>query len=55
MCGVSAVSERCERTVQGYSRFRCHACGKQFNERSASLLIRTMELQQRVRPIMVTK
>ncbi len=37
-CGSTAVSERTER---GYRRFRCRACGKQFNERSASLLNRT--------------
>src|SRR6202162_3641316 len=40
-CGSTAVSERSERTTQGYRRFRCRACGKQFNERSASLLNRT--------------
>src|SRR3984885_11790203 len=40
-CGSSAVSERSERTVQGYRRFRCRTCGKQFNERSTSLLNRT--------------
>src|SRR6201993_3735046 len=40
-CGSSGVSERPERTAQGYRRFRCHACGKQFNERSASGLNRT--------------
>ena len=40
-CGSSAVSERSERTVQGYRRFRCRTCGKQFNERSAGLLNRT--------------
>jgi putative transposase len=28
-------------TVQGYRRFGCHTCGKQFNERSAGLLNRT--------------
>jgi putative transposase len=38
-CGSSAVSERSERTVQGYRRFRCRTCGKQFNERSTGLLI----------------
>jgi putative transposase len=37
----TAVSEGCERTTQGYRRFRCRACGKQFNERSESLLNRT--------------
>ena len=31
-------SERPERTVQGYRRFRCRACGKQFNERSGGVL-----------------
>ena len=36
-----AVSERNERTTQGYRRFRCPACGKQFNERSESALNRT--------------
>src|SRR6185437_5322309 len=40
-CGSSAVSERPERTVQGYRRFRCRSCGKQFNERSLGLLNRT--------------
>src|ERR671933_448350 len=39
-CGSAAVTERPERTVQGYRRFRCRACGKQFNERSATLLNR---------------
>src|ERR1700709_457758 len=40
-CGSAAVSERSERTVQGYRRFRCRACGKQFNERSGGVLNRT--------------
>ena len=40
-CGAAAVSERSERTAQGYRRFRCRACGKQFNERSAGSLNRT--------------
>src|SRR3954466_5509224 len=40
-CGSEAVTERSERTVQGYPRFRCRACGKQFNERSDTLLNRT--------------
>src|SRR5208283_1232535 len=39
-CGSTAVSERNERTAHGYRRFRCRGCGKQFNERSASLLNR---------------
>src|ERR671914_560783 len=40
-CGSEAVKERAERTAQGYRRFRCRACGKQFNERSGTLLNRT--------------
>src|ERR1051325_8341148 len=39
-CGSEAVTERSERTAQGYRRFRCRACGKQFNERSDTLLNR---------------
>src|SRR4028118_273488 len=37
-CGSEAVSERPERTAQGYRRFRCRTCGKQFNERSGTVL-----------------
>jgi putative transposase len=40
-CGSEAVTERPERTAQGYRRFRCRTCGKQFNERSDTLLNRT--------------
>src|SRR3954469_3288501 len=40
-CGSEAVTERPERTARGYRRFRCRACGKQFNERSGGLLNRT--------------
>jgi hypothetical protein len=40
-CGSAAVTERPERTARGYRRFRCRACGKQFNERSGGLLNRT--------------
>src|ERR687886_2956846 len=40
-CGSAAVTERPERTARGYRRFRCRACGKQFNERSGTLLNRT--------------
>src|SRR5271163_4370686 len=40
-CGSAAVSERSERTAQGYRRFRRRTCGKQFNERSTGLLNRT--------------
>jgi transposase-like protein len=39
-CGSAAVAERPERTAQGYRRFRCRACGKQFNERSGGVLNR---------------
>ena len=43
MCGVrlAAVTERPERTAQGYRRFRCRDCGKQYNERSGGLLNHT--------------
>ena len=40
-CGSAAVTERPERTAQGYRRFRGRECGKQFNERSAGVLNRT--------------
>ena len=40
-CGSAAVAERPERTAQGYRRFRCRDCAKQFNERSAGVLNRT--------------
>jgi transposase-like protein len=40
-CGSAAVTERPERTAQGYCRFRCRECGKQFNGRSAGVLNRT--------------
>jgi hypothetical protein len=39
-CDAAEVSERPERTDQGYRRFRCRACGKQFNERSDRILNR---------------
>ena len=39
-CGSGAVTERPECTAQGYRRFRCRQCGKQFNERSGGLLNR---------------
>src|SRR3954452_25381291 len=38
---TQAVTERSERTAQGYRRFCCRACGKHFNERSGTLLNRT--------------
>jgi putative transposase len=40
-CGSRAVTERPERTAQGYRRFRCRSCDKQFNERSGGVLNRT--------------
>ena len=40
-CGSEAVTERPERAAQGYRRFRCRICGKQFNERTGGLLNRT--------------
>ena len=40
-CGSTAVTERPERTAQGYRRFRCRQCRRQFNERSTSQLNRT--------------
>jgi putative transposase len=39
-CQSTAVTERPERTAQGYRRFRCSDCAKQFNERSSSRLNR---------------
>ena len=39
-CGSAAVTERPERTTQGYRRFRCRSCGKQFNERTGTVLNR---------------
>src|SRR5919205_818140 len=40
-CGSAATSERRGRTAQGYRRFRCRDCGREFNERSGGLLNRT--------------
>ena len=39
-CGSAAFSGRPERTTQGYRRFRCSNCGRQFNERSGGVLNR---------------
>jgi transposase-like protein len=39
-CGSAAVTERPDLTAQGYRRFRCRDCGKQFNERSYGVLNR---------------
>lgn len=40
-CGSAVVTERRDRTAQGYRRFRCRDSGRQFNERSGGLLNRT--------------
>ena len=39
-CGSAEVTERRDRTAQGYRRFRCRACGRGFNERSSGVLNR---------------
>jgi putative transposase len=39
-CGSAAVTERRDLTAQGYRRFRCRDCCKQFNERSDGVLNR---------------
>src|ERR1700676_1255551 len=39
-CDAEEVSERPARTARGYRRFRCRACGRQFNERSGGILNR---------------
>jgi putative transposase len=42
-CGAwraAEISERPARMARGYRRFRCHACGKQFDERSGGILNR---------------
>jgi transposase-like protein len=39
-CGSAAVTERPDPTAQGYRRFRCRDCGKQFDERSDGVLNR---------------
>jgi len=39
-CGSAAVTGRSDLTAHGYRRFRCRACGKQFNERSGTVLNR---------------
>ena len=36
-CGSAAVTERSERTTQGYRRFRYRRCGKQLNERTGTV------------------
>src|SRR3978361_1202876 len=50
-CASEAVMERPERTAQGYRRFRCRICGKQFNERSGTLLNRTQYPSDVIAPV----
>jgi transposase-like protein len=52
-CGSQAVTERSERTAQGYRRFRCRACGKPFNERSGTLLNRTQYPSDVIAPVVL--
>ena len=40
-CGSDATTERPERTARGYARFRCRACGRQFDERGGGSSNRT--------------
>ena len=37
---IGGYQQRPERTTQGYRRYRCGTCGKQFNERSIGVLNR---------------
>ena len=39
-CGSEAVTERAERTAQGYRRSRRRPCGEQFDERTGTVLNR---------------
>src|SRR5919202_2520625 len=39
-CGSETITERSERTAQGYRRFRCRDCSKQYNECSGTALNR---------------
>ena len=39
-CHSTATTERPDRTAHGYRRFRCRACGRQFNQRTATTLNR---------------
>lgn len=39
-CSSTATAERPDRTAHGYRRFRCRECGRQFNERTGSVLNR---------------
>jgi len=39
-CHSTRTTERSDRTVHGYRRFRCRECGRGFNERTGSVLNR---------------
>src|SRR6201993_2916503 len=52
-CRSTAVRHRSERTAQGYRRFRCGNCGKQFNERSAGLLNRAQYPSDVIAPVVL--
>ena len=39
-CHSSSTTEREERTVHGFRRFRCRECGRRFNERTGTVLNR---------------
>jgi len=53
-CRSTAVKERPECTAQGYRRFRCLDCTKQFNERSAGLLNRTQYPSDVIAPVIAS-
>jgi transposase-like protein len=52
-CGSAEVTERRDRTAQGYRRFRCHACGRGFNERSSGVLHRAQYPSEVVAPVVL--
>ena len=39
-CQSSSTTERQERTIHGFRRFRCRECGRRFNERTGTALNR---------------
>ena len=52
-CGSEAVTERPERTAQGYRRFRGCACGKQWNERTGTVLNGTQSPSDVIAPLVL--
>jgi len=52
-CGLAAVTQRPGRTAQGYRRFRCRACGQQFNERSSTVLNRAQVPSDVIAPVVL--